>query len=188
MNPLLPKTIIGQNNSSLEINWTNYVAFQNPLNNYFLQGGVSDNCVIFEPLPPVKGPQKGIPGSERWDGSVSALIWLEGARISRGSPFLQGNITTSNNLPPPSHSTFSKHPVLPRMFSLMSWGQGAHELSDLPSPQGDTHSPHKPASAPSPPAPLPPQPPSAHPRPRAPRPLHIRTTRSTPTLLPSLPL
>lgn len=59
MNPLLPKTIIEQSNSSLEINWTNHVAFQNPLNNYFLQDGVSDNCVILEPLPLVKGRRKG---------------------------------------------------------------------------------------------------------------------------------
>lgn len=41
MNPLLPKTIIGQNNSSPEINWANYVGSQNPLNNYFLSGRVS---------------------------------------------------------------------------------------------------------------------------------------------------
>lgn len=59
MNALLPKTIIEQNNSSLEINWTNHVDFQNPLNNYFLQDGVSDNCVILEPLPLVKGRRKG---------------------------------------------------------------------------------------------------------------------------------
>lgn len=40
-NPSLPKTIIGQNNSSLEINWTNYVGSQNPLNDYPLSGRAS---------------------------------------------------------------------------------------------------------------------------------------------------
>lgn len=40
-NPTLPKTIIGQNNSSLEINWTNYVGSRNALNDYPLSGRVS---------------------------------------------------------------------------------------------------------------------------------------------------
>lgn len=46
MNPLLPKTIIGRNNSSLEINWTNCVGSQNPLYNYLYWANVSDNHVI----------------------------------------------------------------------------------------------------------------------------------------------
>lgn len=67
MNPLLPKTIIGQNNSSLEINWTNYVGSRNPLNNYFLSGRVSVIIVWYLSLFPwVKSPQKGFPGFEQW--------------------------------------------------------------------------------------------------------------------------
>lgn len=45
MNPSLPKTIIGQNNSSLEINRANYVGSQDPLNNYWLSGSVSEITV-----------------------------------------------------------------------------------------------------------------------------------------------
>lgn len=51
MNPLLPKTIIEQNNSSLEINWTNYVGSQNPRIIILYWASVSDNPVIQEPLP-----------------------------------------------------------------------------------------------------------------------------------------
>lgn len=134
MNPLLPKAIIGQNNSSPEINWTNYVGSQNPPNHYFLSGraGVGGDCVVTEQ------PSERNPGFEGWAGcaykchgdQVWALIWLRGHPCSTWESFNSGkhdpfsrpasNIYAyrfSSPAPHPRSAGSSKHPTSSRKSS-----------------------------------------------------------------------
>ena len=82
--------------------------------------GVRDNCVISEPLPPVKGPQKGISGSEGRAGwlRVSSGLFRRGPYFT-WKPFMRevSSRLTTFLQPPSAHS--SEHPAHPGTFLLL---------------------------------------------------------------------
>lgn len=91
---------------------------------------------------------------------MSALACLEGPVFHAEALYEGGAITPHDLSTLPQHALQDTLLILGHSFSSMLWGQGAQELSDLPSRWG-TPAPDREPAGPSPratPSPLPPDP------------------------------